>query len=374
MGLVRGRDAAVGVEHNDGIAADSTVGTYAPYPLITFDHKIDALPLEEPDELLAQGARETVPPSQKQIIGTMVLRPRFDDEAFLKILCNAMGGTETRVADTSVLGLTATGVNVHVIEAGGLQPRQWLRVNLGTAGLRIDSTCKFSKMVWEHSARSMPKVSIDVLGISPTTGVGAALGDHNGTDPLKATSLETDSWSWLMWRPSPGDSNWVTLPKITSCKITLDHQMEQVGTYVDSPSSFSELGAGEKTRIVEVELEGEMEDGLDSTEDHPYYSYVNGTAFGLDLCYGSAVVATGSQQRQMRLHLPNITPVDGSEAVAGPGVLKWTVKAIAEQSTEFMAQDQDTPAAGIDFRMLFTVTTADEDANNTGSYFCHQHA
>jgi hypothetical protein len=380
MGLVRGRDSTVGAEHSDGATAGGAVGTYAPYPLITFDHKIDALPLEESPELLAQGARETVPPSQKQIVGTMVLRPRFDDNAFLKILANAIGGTEVRNVNRSVRNSSAgqfIGCIAHYVDAGGEQPRQWLRVNLGTAGLRIDSTCKFSKMVWEHVSRATPRLSVDVLGIGPTAGSAAALALHKGVSPLNAKSLDDDGgWTWLEWRPSPGDSNWVAMPNITSFKITLDHQMEQVGTYIDSPSTFSELGAGEKTRLVEVEFEGEMPEGLDSTEDHPYYHYANGTAFGFEVTYASVENQGGSaSQYQIRHFLPNLVPVDGSLAVAGPGVLKWTVKAVAEASTELRVIDFPTPTGGTDYRVVWSVDAADEALIvNSSPYYCHQHA
>ena len=387
MTLVRGRDAAVGVEHSDGVSAGGSVGTYAPYPLISFDHKVDAIPLEESDELIAQGSRETVPPSQRQVIGTMVLRPRFDDPQFLKILCNAMGGTETRAVSQDIYGYTGahTGCNAHVVEAGGLQPRQWLRMNLGAAGLRIDSTCKFSKMVWEHAAGSTPRLSVDVLGIGPSAGTAAALALHTGVLPMRATSMEGTGIVALgsgdphiTWGPL-GTSGYIALSNVTLFRVTLDHQMIQSSAYVNSALSFAELAGGDKTRSVEVELEGEMPDSkVPSTpQTHPYYSYAAGqTPFSLDAVYSAkdAALGAGLISHGIRLSLPNVFPTEGSLAVAGPGILKWTVKGIAVMSDNYYPTDWDVPAAGIDFRVLFNVAPADEVANNTGSYFCHQHA
>lgn len=376
MGLVRGRQAEVGVsiaveDPTEVYGSDTGLSGYIGVPFIAEDLDLDRDQVADSEEISALSARLEVEPGRALAVGSITVRPRWEADWF-NFLVACATGAEDRVVDKWMDGTAqdgATGkIATHIFTISdtlppGLHIRAYISGPDGTGSIKYFKGAMVSKMTWEQNSSDPPKVTFEFLCKTMTVVAHPGnLPTPDGDVFAKLRDLARgdgtgDYDSIVQFRSDA--TNGFTDINLNNWTLEIDRSMEVNEAIMSQPDEIEKPGVTGQREIF-LSMDGPYETTAAATR-HPYHDYVNAVESGFHALYASAtIIETGEPEKYgCRIHVPQLTWIEGDLPIADGNVLKWSVKgmAVLGATTKYPdgisgATDHAIPSGGADVRII----------------------
>lgn len=349
---------------------DTLPAVYQWYYFPVMSNLVDAVPdfADDVDEIQALGARSELPIRVNRGIGSITMRPCWDDYGMHMLLGLALGGKEYRVLGKNFLNAADAGCNAHWFDPGWDDDHPGISlqkaIHITTAGsIHYINNMRVNRLIMEYTPKQYPKYTFEMVAqaadtllpynssFTPSTIPTARVGTH--------VSVPQDDWT-IKYR-TPGGNTWVAANQDqTRVTITVDNRIEPVPwDLADNRNGLSPVG----NRIVTVEVEGMQQTAWDKDVDAPFPQFVRDEETGVDIYHqvdlgvGAFGGATGYG---LRIRMPKVKWSEARTDVDSPGVISYTAIGQALIGSDYAAGDFGNPSAGIDIQLASNWTSTDE--------------